>query len=317
MRYNFLLMKALKKIIYKIRSLWHLSQKDFAYLIHPLFNHNYLANQLSQKQIINQYISMRKAGLLPLPIDQVGWRSFSQFDEDGILLYIFSIIGTTNRLAVEIGADCNSDFFSFPESNITNLLVNHDWQGLIIDANKKNIKKLKRFFKNCRTTTYHPPSILEAYVNRQNINHLISKAGLEGKIDLFSLDVDSNDYWLFKSLKVIDPRVIVLEFNHFWRTNDAVTIPYQKNSANFNQMRQKNPDYFGASGQAFVKLAKQKGYRLVAINNFGHNAIFIKNNLGKKYLPTIQINERLEFPFALKEKLAKIPNSNKLEWIRV
>ncbi len=296
-----------KSFIYSLRRLWHFSRRDFTYLSHPLFNANTNSDQLSQKQIVNQYLSMRKSGLLPLPTNQVGWRAFSQFDEDGILLYIFSIIGSTNRLAVEIGADCGGDFLEFPESNITNLLVNHDWHGLIIDASAKNIKKLTRFFRNCRNTTYQPPILKQALITRQNINQIIKKSGLTGEIDLFSLDVDSNDYWLFESLEIIQPRVLVLEFNQFWQSKDAVTIPYQEDAAAFTELRNANPDYFGASLPAMVKLAKQKGYRLVALNSFGHNAFFVKANLGKKYLPTLQV----------KQTKTSYPKSKKLEWVRV
>ncbi len=297
----------LKPFLYQLRRLLYFPLRDFAYLTHPLFNSNLLADQLAQKQILNQYLSMRKAGLLPLPISQVGWRAFSQFDEDGILLYIFSIIGTTNRQVIEIGADCESDFFGFPESNITNLLVNHHWQGLIIDASSRNIKKLQRFFRNCRNTTYQPPVLLQALVDRQNINRLIKKAGFSGEIDLFSLDVDSNDYWLFQALEVIKPRVLVLEFNQFWQSKDVVTIPYQKDLDSFLKLRQKNPSYFGASLTAMVKLAKQKGYRLVALNSFGHNAFFVRKNLGLKFLPTLPVKYALE---------QKAP-SHGLKWVRV
>jgi hypothetical protein len=299
----------LKRFFYQLRRLIYFPLRDLIYLAHPLFNANPCANQLAQKQILNQYLSMRKAGLLPLAINQVGWRAFSQFDEDGILLYIFSIIGSTNRLAVEIGADCESDFFGFPESNITNLLVNHHWRGLIIDASNKNIKKLQRFFRNCKNTTYQPPVLLQALVNRQNINHLIKKAGFSGEIDLFSLDVDSNDYWLLQALEVIKPRVLVLEFNQFWQSKDAVTIPDQKrkNLHAFLKLRQENPSYFGASLAAMVKLAKQKGYRLVALNSFGHNAFFVRKGLGVKFLPTLPVKYAME---------QKAP-SHGLKWVRV
>lgn len=297
----------LRFFLYRLRRLLYYPLRDFAYLSHPFFNANNNSDQLSQKQIFNQYLSMRKAGLLPLPIRQVGWRAFSQFDEDGILLYIFSIIGSTNRLAVEIGADCGGDFFEFPESNVTNLLVNHDWHGLIIDASIKNIKKLTRFFRNCRNTTYRPPILQQAFVTRQNINELIKKAGFSGKIDLFSLDVDSNDYWLLQALEVIKPRVLVLEFNQFWRSKDAVTIPYQEDMVVFTKLRNANHDYFGASLAAMIKLAKQKGYRLVALNSFGHNAFFVKKDLGSKLLPTLPVK------FTLEQKAS----SNELDWVRV
>lgn len=297
----------LKSFLYQLRRLLSWPLRDFAYLSHPLFNANTASDQLAQRQIVNQWLSMRHAGLLPLPIHQVGWRAFSQFDEDGILLYIFAVIGSTNRLAVEIGADCGGDFFEFPESNITNLLVNHNWHGLIIDASAKNIKKLARFFRNCRNTTYQPPVLQQALVNRQNINQLIIGAGIKGEIDLFSLDVDSNDYWLLQALTVIKPRVLVLEFNQFWQSKDSVTIPYQEDAVAFTKLRTANPDYFGASLLAMVKLAKQKGYRLVALNSFGHNAFFVRANLGKKYLPTLQV----------KQTKISFPKSKNLEWVRV
>lgn len=297
----------LKKFFYQLRRLLYLPLQDFAYLSHPLFNANTFADQLSQKQIFNQFITMRKQGLLPLPINQVGWRAFSQFDEDGILLYIFSIIGNTNYQAVEIGADCGSDYFGFPESNISNLIVNHSWQGLIIDASSKNITKLSRFFRNCRNTTYKPPILKQALVDRKIINQIIKDAGFRGEIDLFSLDVDSNDFWLFQALEVIQPRVLVLEFNHFWQGKDSVTIPYQEDLASFTKFRAKNTAYFGATLPAMIKLAKEKGYRLVAINSFGHNAFFVKNNLGKKYLPTLQP----------KFSRNSDPNLKNLKWVKV
>ncbi|MGH7174100.1 MAG: hypothetical protein ACRELG_27845, partial [Gemmataceae bacterium] len=54
-----------------------------------------------------------------------GFRCFSQNDEDGVLLHIFSLVGTTNKKVVEIcagdGVECNS----------ANLIINHSWMGLL------------------------------------------------------------------------------------------------------------------------------------------------------------------------------------------
>lgn len=68
-------------------------------------------------------------------LDEVGFRVFSQNDEDGILLFIFSIIGTTNKRCVEI---CCGDGI---ESNSTNLIINHSWEGLLFDGNKSKIQR--------------------------------------------------------------------------------------------------------------------------------------------------------------------------------
>lgn len=293
----------MRHLFYLLRRLLTWPLRDFAYLSHPLFNANTSSNQIAQKQLLATYASLSK----PLAREALGFRTFSQFDEDGILLYIFSQIGFGQKLGIEIGADCRSDYFAFPESNLTNLLVNHAWRGLIIDADHKNIQKLQRFFRNCRNTTYQPPQLLQSTLTRENINSTIKQAGLSGEIDLFSLDVDSNDYWLFQALEVVKPRVLVLEINQFWQSPDPVTIPYQTDLTAFTHLRQENPSYFGASLTAMVKLAKKKGYRLVALNSFGHNAFFVRKDLGRGKLPTLRVR------YLKSQKAA----SKNLEWVRV
>lgn len=73
---------------------------------------------------------------MPLPsFEEVGFRAFSQNEEDGILLYIFSLIGTTNRKAVEIGAGNGT------ECNTANLIVNHGWTALLVDGNEANVRR--------------------------------------------------------------------------------------------------------------------------------------------------------------------------------
>jgi len=62
--------------------------------------------QMIQAGIMNQYkimasLCMGKGVNMPCLID-TGFKVYSQFDEDGILLHIFSLIGFTNRKVVEI-----------------------------------------------------------------------------------------------------------------------------------------------------------------------------------------------------------------------
>lgn len=60
--------------------------------------------QIEQVILTNQYCFMKKL-LTPseMPSFQnVGFKLHSQFEEDGILLYIFSVIGTTNKRVLEI-----------------------------------------------------------------------------------------------------------------------------------------------------------------------------------------------------------------------
>src|SRR5947209_6686059 len=57
------------------------------------------------------------------PFEEIEFRTFSQHGEDGILLYIFSLLGTTNKECVEL---CGGYGFD----NTTNLIINHAWRGL-------------------------------------------------------------------------------------------------------------------------------------------------------------------------------------------
>ncbi len=78
---------------------------------------------------------------LPLPtFEDVEFRAFSQNGEDGILLYIFTLIGMMNRRAVEI---CAGDGI---ECNTANLIINHGWTALLFDGNSQLIERGKAFY---------------------------------------------------------------------------------------------------------------------------------------------------------------------------
>jgi hypothetical protein len=76
----------------------------------------------AQKTLIQQYRLLALKGNEWLPsMKDVGFRKYSQFEEDGILLYIFSLIPPINRTCVEICAGKGS------ECNTANLMINHGW----------------------------------------------------------------------------------------------------------------------------------------------------------------------------------------------
>ena len=58
----------------------------------------------SQRQLVNDYNQEKESGNLPL-LKETGFKLFSQFEEDGLLLYIFSLIGMTNKTFIEFGSD--------------------------------------------------------------------------------------------------------------------------------------------------------------------------------------------------------------------
>ena len=128
-----------------------------------------------------------------------------------------------------------------------------------------------------------PPKFECAKVTRENINSLIKTNGISGEIDLLSIDIDGNDYWIWDALETVDPRVVIIE-THIEYGMRSVVVPYDKNYS-FSDSDHKP---HGASVPAMVKLAKSKGYRLVGANKFGFNLIFVKGDEGTHRLPTIE-----------------------------
>jgi hypothetical protein len=223
---------------------------------------------------------------LPLPeLADTEFRSFSQNGEDGILLYIFTILGTTNKRAVEIcagdGTECNS----------ANLIINHGWSGLLFDGDEQNISRGKDFYSKCQDTFSTPPTLVASWITADNINSLIVDHGFAGDIDLLSLDIDGMDYWIWRSIHCISPRVVILEFNPVWGPNRAVSVPYQ---ADFRIDWDRRPYYTGASLSAFVKLGKEKGYRFVGAQRLGFNALFVSSSVGEDLLPEISATQCFE-----------------------
>jgi hypothetical protein len=218
----------------------------------------------------------------------VEFRNFSQNGEDGILWYIFSIIGAASKTCVEMssgdGRQCNS----------TNLIINHGWTGLLFDGREEYVARGKRFFASHPDTFIYPPKFVNAWITAENADSLIVDNGFRGEIDLFSLDLDGVDYWIWNSIKSISPRVVIAEVQVLWGSERAVTVPY-------------NPDfrgevlgglvtYCGASLPAFVKLARKKGYRLVGCQRYGLNAIFLRDDVGQDAFPEVSASDCFRHP---------------------
>jgi hypothetical protein len=225
------------------------------------------ANQVVQLLLCDKYKELLRKHLALPELADTEFRCFSQNGEDGILLYIFTIVGVTNKRTVEIGAgdgiECNS----------ANLIINHGWYGLLLDADEHNISRGKEFYAKCQDTFSAPPTLVASWVTTKNINSLIVDNGFGGDVDLLSLDIDGMEYWIWRAIESISPRVVILEFNPVWGPDCAVSIPYQ---ADFRIDFNRTPYYTGASLSAFAKLARQKGYKLVGIERLGFNALFVR-----------------------------------------
>jgi len=264
---------------------------------------------VSQKALMASYRQLYHSKAQPLAFADVGFSAHSQYEEDGILLYIFALIGATNRGCVEI---CCGDGI---ECNTANLIVEHGWHGLLVDGDDANIARANDYYRNHRRTQHWPPIITKQWITRDNVNDIVEQHGFTGDIDLLSLDIDGVDYWIWKALDRIGPRVVVLEFNHLWGPTEAVTVPYRDDFvAEFTEY---GSDYAGASLAAFVKLGRQKGYRLVGSNAIATNAFFVRDDIACDWLPEINPATCFDHPRAQFGMTKRLPAVKDKPWEQV
>jgi hypothetical protein len=116
------------------------------------------------------------------------------------------------------------------------------------------------------------------------VDDVIRGSGFTGEVDILSIDVDGNDYWLWEAIQSISPRVVVIETNPSLGDTLSVTVPYDPAFDRFD----KHPSgfYCGASLVALAGLGTRKGYRLIGCDSSGSNAFFMRDDLETQDLPT-------------------------------
>lgn len=243
------------------------------------------------------------------PFDAIEFRNYSQNGEDGILWYVFSIIGTKTKTCVEMcagsGRECNS----------ANLIINHGWTGLLFDGDEKRVNHGKEFFASHQDTFVFPPKFVHAWITAENVDALIADNGYRGEIDLLSLDLDGVDYWIWEAINAVSPRAVIAEVQAIWGSERSVTVPYRPDfrAEFYNGFG----IYSGASLPAFVKLAQKKGYRLVGCQRYGFNAVFLRNDVGRDMFPEVSAGECFGHPFAKWAMSELRPMVAHREWLEI
>jgi hypothetical protein len=130
-------------------------------------------------------------------------KDYSQHGEGRLIFEIVAEIERNGfvvpKVAVEFGA---GDGFHL--SNIRGLME-EGWAGLQYDKNQSinfNVQRLN--------------------INRHNVNTVIEDR-CENEVGVLSIDIDGNDYWVWKALYA-RPAIVVIEFNP--TLEGPLTIPY-------------------------------------------------------------------------------------------
>jgi hypothetical protein len=207
----------------------------------------------------------------PVDLAQHERKVFSQFGEDGVIEKIFEIIEPTTKYAVEFGA-----YDGVTASNMRNLVVHRGWRTFQIEGVKELADKLKKNYKD-----YPDTKTLEAWVWPGNVEILFEEAGVPKDLDFLVIDIDSNDYYVWRAIHEFRPKVVMLEIN-------VLFPPPQKMVIDFHPMNYwDGKDYQGASIQSYYELGKRKGYELIYQMKDGGNVFFVD----EKYYPRFGIRD--------------------------
>lgn len=180
---------------------------------------------------------------------------YSQYGEDGVLEKIFEILPELDRWCVEFGA-WDGSFLS----NTKNLIESKNYSAVLIEGNEKKSAELKKQHSS-KTNVYTINSYV-GFSENDSLDEILSEIPIPKTFDLLSIDIDGNDYHVWKALKKYHPKVVVIEFN-----------PTIQNEVRFVQAADLNINQ-GSSLRSIVELGGEKGYELVFVSKV--NAIFVK-----------------------------------------
>ena len=214
-------------------------------------------------------------------LNNLDYKVYSQNGEDGILDYFLNCLNIDKPKFVEIGigdySECNSRFIFERTSP----------KGLVIDCIENLKKKVSRNAKLWKGDL----KIINEKINSNNIIEILNNNSFLDELDLFSLDIDSTDYWVLKKMPNNFSKIAIIEYNSVFGPDLKITVP---NIDNFNRNEYHFSNLcFGASLRAIIDLMEEKNFKFVGTNLARCNAFFIL----EKYLDKINV---------------EIPNKNNL-----
>ena len=264
-------------------------KKNLSFILRKVFN-----DEVQKELVIKaKLLSLKNKNLKKIKdLSEVEFQVYSQWGEDGIIDWLVNKSPDIPKSFLEIGTE------NYKESNTRFLLINKNWDGFIIEADKSSVKDIK----SQRIYWRHNLTIENTFISQNNINTIIKKNNIPRKLGLLSLDIDGVDYWILKKLSVLDPSIIICEYNSLFGQKKAITVPYKNNYIRSNEHFSNL--FYGASIRAFINLLKKRNYFFIGTNSAGNNAFFVKQNIWKK------INKLITDKKIFESKFRESRNSN-------
>jgi hypothetical protein len=231
-----------------------------------------------------------------LPLRDAEFAVYSQNAEDGITLALLERLGAGEKCCVEVGVEDGL------ECNTAILAYVFGWRALMIEGDSIKASVAHRAAERLAATP-GAVRVENRFVTVENVNKIMDGAGFRGDIGVLSVDVDGVDYWLWKAITVVRPRVVIIEYNASLGPTASITVPYE---AEFRaQQKHSSRYYHGASLTALENLGRRLGYSLVTCESAGVNAFFVREDLAE-FAGGARSAEECYLPHAARTRLMSV-----------
>lgn len=219
-----------------------------------------------QKLMLGKILSNQVKAIRAGNLQNFEFSVFSQFGDDGIIQWLIHNLDIPNKTFIEFGVE------DYRESNTRFLMMNDNWSGFVMDGSKENIDRLK-----CQYYYWqYDLTAQSVFITRDNINSLIAAQNFSEDVGLLHIDLDGNDYYVWKAIDVIKPIIAIVEYNSLFGADRPISIIYDddfvRKNAHYSNL------FWGTSLPSLNNLAKEKGYSFIGCNSAGNNAYFVRND---------------------------------------
>ena len=193
-------------------------------------------------------------------------KSFAQYNEDQFIIDLFLKKNIENGVFVEFGA--------WDGVHLSNckLLADNNWSGFFIEGDFLRFQECQKNYKNNNKIKVLNKFIDESYT----LNDLIKHNNID-KIDVLSIDIDGKDLTELKRLKLVKPKVIIIEYNG--------TIPFDVECE----------DNVGGNGSSYLSInnyLSKNNYELIKFTPC--NLIFIEKNFNQNEIKKAEVSQMME-----------------------
>jgi hypothetical protein len=221
---------------------------------------------VNQGKALGEINLLHKVNQIVENIQKAEFKIFSQWGDDGIIHFLVNYLDILDKRFVEFGVE------NYTECNTRFLLINDNWSGLIMDGSEENMSSVKKDNIYWR----HDLTAVGTFVTAENIDQLLSEYNFTGEIGLLHIDIDGNDYWVWNAISVVNPVIVIVEYNSLFGYDKPWTVPYDasfvRSKAHYSNL------FYGTSLLSICDLANEKGFSFIGCNSNGNNAYFVRND---------------------------------------